>query len=72
MSKSYENQLAFLQTKLEHVKNGFENKQAEHLNFEQIKSYYNQALKDHVRRNIKPDEYLTLAEKFRQDTKEVK
>lgn len=72
LSKAYENQLAFLQTKLQHLKNEFVNKQAEHLNFEQIKEYYEQAVKDHIRRNIKPDEYLTLAEKFKQDTKQVK
>jgi hypothetical protein len=71
LSKCYENQLAFLQTKLQHLKNEFVNKQAEHLNFEQIKEYYEQAVKDNVRRNIKPDEYLTLSNKFKQDTKEV-
>jgi hypothetical protein len=72
LSKAYENQLGFLQTKLEHLKNEFVNKQAEHLNFEQIKEYYEQAVKDHVRRHIKPDEYLTLADKLRQDIKQVK
>ncbi len=71
LSVAYENQLAFLQTKLQHLKNEFVNKQAEHLNFEQIKEYYNEARKEHVRRHIKPDEYLTLAEKFRQDIKQV-
>ncbi|CAF0980359.1 unnamed protein product [Rotaria sp. Silwood1] len=71
LSKSYENQLAFLQTKLQHLKNEFINKQAEHLNFEQIKEYYNQAVKENLRRQIKPDEYLTLAEKFRQDIKQA-
>ncbi|CAF1465043.1 unnamed protein product [Adineta steineri] len=71
LSKAYENQLAFLQTKLQHLKNEFVNKQAEHLNFEQIRDYYNQALTDHVRRNIKPDEYLTLANKLKDDTKQA-
>ncbi|CAF0910477.1 unnamed protein product [Rotaria sordida] len=71
LSKSYENQLGFLQTKLQHLKNEFTNKQGEHLNFEQIKEYYNQAVQDHIRRQIKPDEYVTLAEKFRQDIKEA-
>jgi len=71
LSKCYENQLAFLQTKLQHLKNEFVNKQAEHLNFEQIKEYYQQAVKDNVQRNIKPDEYLTLCEKFKQDTKQA-
>ena len=72
LSKAYENQLAFLQTKLQHLKNEFVNKQAEHLNFEQIKEYYEQAVKENIRRHIKPDEYLTLAEKFKQDAKQVK
>jgi hypothetical protein len=72
LSTSSEKQLAFLQTKLQHLKNEFVNKQAEHLNFEQIREYYNQALKEHVRRNIKPDEYITLANKLRQDIKQVK
>ncbi|CAF2406102.1 unnamed protein product [Rotaria sp. Silwood2] len=71
LSKSNENQLAFLQTKLQLLKNEFTNRQAEHLNFEQIKEYYNQAVKEHVRRQIKADEYVTLAEKFRQDIKEA-
>ena len=63
--------MAFLQTKLQHLKNEFTNKQAEHLNFEQIKDYYTQAVQEHVRRHVKPDEYRTMAEKFRQDTKLV-
>lgn len=71
LSKAYENQLAFLQTKLQHLKNEFVNKQAEHLNFEQIKEYYQQALKEHLRRSIQPDEYLTLADKYKQDSKQV-
>jgi len=71
LSKCYENQLAFLQTKLQHLKNEFVNKQSEHLNFEQIKEYYDQAVKDHIRRKIKPDEYLTLSDKFKQDTKQA-
>ncbi|CAF1013525.1 unnamed protein product [Adineta ricciae] len=71
LSKSYENQLAFLQTKLQHLKNEFTDKQAEHLNFEQIKEYYNQAVADNIRRKIKPDEYLTLSNKFRDDTKQA-
>ena len=71
LSRSYENQLAFLQTKLQHLKNEFVNKQAEHLNFEQIREYYNQAVVDNVRRHIKPDEYLTLADKLKQDIKQV-
>jgi len=71
LSKAYENQLAFLQTKLQHLKNEFVNKQAEHLNFEQIKEYYQQAVKDNIRRQIKPDEYLTLSDKLKQDAKQV-
>ncbi|CAF0785130.1 unnamed protein product [Adineta steineri] len=71
LSRSYENQLAFLQTKLQHLKNEFVNKQAEHLNFEQIRDYYNDAVKENVRRHIKPDEYLTLADKFKQDSKQA-
>lgn len=71
LPKAYENQLAFLQTKLQHLKNEFVNKQAEHLNFEQIKEYYTQAVEENVRRNIKPDEYLTLVEKLREDVKQV-
>ncbi len=72
LSRSYENQLAFLQTKLQHLKNEFVNKQAEHLNFEQIRDYYDEAVKENIRRHIKPDEYLTLADKFKQDAKQVK
>jgi hypothetical protein len=72
LSKAYENQLAFLQTKLQHLKNEFVNKQAEHLNFQQIKEYYEQAVKENIARNIKPDEYLTLSDKFKQDTKQVR
>ncbi|CAF2346148.1 unnamed protein product [Rotaria sp. Silwood2] len=71
LGRSYENQLAFLQTKLQHLKNEFVNKQAEHLNFEQIRDYYNQAVLDHVRRHIKPDEYLTLVDKLKQDSKQA-
>ncbi|CAF3252974.1 unnamed protein product [Rotaria socialis] len=71
LSRSYENQLGFLQTKLQHLKNEFVNKQAEHLNFEQIRDYYNEAVKENVRRHIKPDEYLTLADKFKQDAKQA-
>jgi len=71
VSKCYENQLAFLQTKLQHLKNEFVNKQSEHLNFEQIKEYYDQAVKDNIRRKIKPDEYLTLSDKLKQDTKQA-
>ena len=71
LSKSYENQLGFLQTKLQHLKNDFVNKQAEHLNFEQIRDYYNECVAEQVRRRIKPDEYLTLAEKYKQDAKQV-
>jgi len=63
--------LGFLQTKLQHLKNEFVNKHSEQMNFDQIKDYYNQAVSDHVRRNIKPDEYLTLANKFKQDAKQV-
>ena len=72
LSKSYENQLGFLQTKLQHLKNEFVNKQAEHLNFEQMRDYYNEAVAEHVRRRIKPDEYLTLADKYKQDAKQVR
>ncbi len=72
LARSYENQLAFLQTKLQHLKNEFVNKQAEHLNFEQIRDYYNEAVTENVRRHIKPDEYLTLADKFKQESKQVK
>ena len=72
LSRSYENQLGFLQTKLQHLKNEFVNKQAEHLNFEQIRDYYSEAVAEHVRRHIKPDEYLTLADKFKQDAKQVR
>ena len=71
LSRSYENQLAFLQTKLQHLKNEFVNKQAEHLNFEQIREYYNEAVQENVRRRIKPDEYLTLADKLKQDVRGV-
>lgn len=72
LNRSYENQLAFLQTKLQHLKNEFVNKQAEHLNFEQIRDYYNEAVQAHIRREIQPDEFLTLADKYKQDIRQVK
>jgi hypothetical protein len=72
LSEAYENQLAFLQTKLQHLKNEFVNKQAEHLNFQQIKEYYEQAVQENIARSIKPDEYLTLSDKFKQDIKQVR
>jgi len=71
LPKSSENQLAFLQTKLQHLKNDFLNKHAEHLNFEQIKDYYQQAVKDNLDRQIQPDEYLTIENKLKQDIKQV-
>lgn len=71
LSSSYENQLAFLQTKLQHLKNEFTNKQAEHLNFEQIREYYKEAVQENVRRRIKPDEFLTLSEKLKTDVRIV-
>ena len=71
LSRSFENQLAFLQTKLQHLKNEFVNKQGEHLNFEQIREFYNQAAEEHRRKQLKSDEFLTLSEKFRQDIKQV-
>ena len=71
LAASFENQLAFLQTKLQHLKNEFVNKQGEHLNFEQIRDYFNQAVEQQAKRQIKSDEYLTLSEKYRQDIKIV-
>ncbi|CAF5155329.1 unnamed protein product, partial [Rotaria magnacalcarata] len=71
LPKAFENELAFLQTKLQLLKNEFENRQSEHLNFQQIKDYYNEVLKDHKRRQVKPDEFATIAEKFRQDIKQA-
>ncbi|CAF3415360.1 unnamed protein product [Rotaria socialis] len=71
LPKAFENELAFLQTKLQLLKNEFENRQSEHLNFQQIKDYYNEALKDHKRRQVKPDEFATIAEKFRLDIKQA-
>ena len=72
LPRSFENQLAFLQTKLYHLKNEFINKQAEHLNFEQIREYYNQSVEEQKRKELKADEFLTLSEKIRLDIKEVK
>lgn len=71
LPKKYENHLAFLETKLQHLKNEFVNKQAEHLNFQQIKEYYEQARTDHIRRQLKPDEYLTLLDKYKEDIRQV-
>jgi hypothetical protein len=51
LSKAYENQSTFLETKLQDLKNEFVHKQAEHLNFDQIKVFYEQAVKDNRRRH---------------------
>lgn len=69
--KTSEHQLAFLQTKLFHLKNEFVDYNAEQSNLEQIRNYFSEALQKHIDRRIQPDEFITLADKFKQDIKQV-
>jgi hypothetical protein len=70
--KTHEHQLAFFQTKLYHLKNEFVNQNSEQLNLEQIRNYFAQALHKNIDRRIKSDEFITLADKLKQDIKQVK
>jgi hypothetical protein len=70
--KTSEHQLAFFQTKLFHLKNEFTNQNSEQLNLEQIRIYFAEAYQKNLDRRIKPDEYHTLADKLKQDIKQVK
>ena len=72
LQRSFENKVAFILTKLHHLKNEFVNRQAEQLNFEQMREHYNQAVEDQKRKQLKADEFLTLSEKIRVDIKEVR
>lgn len=69
--KTSEHQLAFLETKLFHLKNEFVDYNAEQSNLEQIRNYFSEALQKHIDRRIQPDEFITLADKFKQDIKQV-
>jgi hypothetical protein len=69
--KTNEHQLAFFQTKLYHLKNEFINQNSEQLNLEQMRNYFAEALKKNIDRRIKPDEFITLADKLKQDIKQV-
>jgi hypothetical protein len=69
--KTSEHQLAFFQTKLYHLKNEFINENSEQLNLEQIRNYFAQALQKNIERKIKSDEFITLADKLKQDIKQV-
>ena len=70
--RSNEHQLAFFQTKLNHLKNEFVNQMSQQLNLQEIRDYFAQALQKNVDRRIKPDEFLTLADKLKQDIKQVR
>lgn len=70
--RTSEHQLAFFQTKLYHLKNEFINQNSEQLNLEQIRTYFAEALQKNIERKIKPDEFNTLADKLKQDIKQVR
>lgn len=70
--KSNEHQLAFLQTKLHHLKNEFVNENSEQSNLEQIRNHFNEALQKNIDRRIRPDEFLAVAETLKQDIKQVR
>ncbi|CAF3389347.1 unnamed protein product [Rotaria sp. Silwood1] len=69
--RTNEHQLAFFQTKLYHLKNEFVNQNSEHHNLEQIRNYFAEALQKNIDRRIKPDEFITLADKLKQDIKQA-
>ena len=69
---SHDHQLAFFQTKLFHLKNEFVNQMSQHDNLKQIRDYFEQELIKNRQRNIKPDEFVTLADKLKQDIKQVR
>jgi outer membrane biosynthesis protein TonB len=69
--KTSEHQLAFLQTKLYHLKNEFINETSEQSNLEQIRNFFAEALQKNIDRKIQPDEFITLADKLKQDIKQV-
>jgi len=64
-------QLAFLQTKLQHLKNEFVNKMTDQQNFEQIREFFGKSLQQNHDRNIKADEFIVLAQKLQQDIKQA-
>jgi hypothetical protein len=70
--RTIEHQLAFFQTKLYHLKNEFINQTSEQLNLEQIRNYFAGALQKNIERRIQSDEFNTLADKLKQDIKQVK
>ena len=55
-----EHHLAFFQTKLYHLKDEFSPQIDQQENLQQIKAYFNQALIEHQKRHIQPDEFITL------------
>ena len=69
--RSNEHQLAFFQTKLNHLKNEFVNQMSQQLNLQEIRDYFARALQKNIDRQIKPDEFLTLADKLKQDIRQV-
>ena len=70
--KSNEHQLAFFETKLYHLKNEFVNQMSQQLNLEQIREYFSEQLKKNYDRQIHDEEFPTLAEKLKQDIKQVR
>lgn len=70
--RTNEHQLAFFQTKLYHLKNEFMDQNSEQHNLEQIRNYFVEALQKNIDRKIKPDEFITLADKLKQDIKQVR
>jgi hypothetical protein len=69
--RTNEHQLSFFQTKLYHLKNEFENQTSQQRNLQQIREYFAQVLQKNFDRRIKPDEFNTLADKLKQDIKQV-
>lgn len=70
--KSNEHQLAFFETKLYHLKNEFVNQMSQQLNLEQIRDYFSEQLKKNCDRQIHDEEFPTLADKLKQDIKQVR
>jgi len=69
--KTIEHQLAFFQTKLYHLKDEFINQNSEQSNLEQIRNYFAAALRKNIDRKIQSDEFITLADKLKQDIKQA-
>jgi len=69
--KTIEHQLAFFQTKLYHLKDEFINQNSEQSNLEQIRNYFAAALRKNIDRKIQSNDFITLADKLKQDIKQA-